>query len=197
MNNLTENPSKRLAVYSMVGIAVCNAIGGIIQITDEQSSQTTIVGIEHVTLACLTATLLLLIPVMFHFAGMIGSRKGAVITTVGCVALAALTVTSNVNGEDYSFFPAVAAPSNLAIVAGFIVTAVGLHRHSTMTGWKAALLPLMWFVALPLSTLGGGLLVAAYWASIAWMTEHDRITPKAPGLEEAPAQAGNAVPAAA
>jgi hypothetical protein len=36
-------------------------------------------------------------------------------------------------------------------------------------------LPLMWFAALPLSSLGGGLLVAAYWIAFAWLLENGRI----------------------
>lgn len=197
MNNLTNNPSKsspvskRVAVLSMIGIAVCNAVSGIIQVTDEQSSQTTVVGIEHITIGCLTVTLLLLIPVMFYLSSLIGSRKGAIITTVGCIALAALSTTSNIRGEDYGFFAAVAVPSNLAITAGFIVTAVGLRRRTDVSLALAVSLPLMWFVALPLSAIGGGLLVAAWWGAVAWMTEHDRIRPKATSTHEIPAQAKN------
>jgi hypothetical protein len=159
----------------MSAIAVVNSISAIIQLTDEQSSQTTVVGIEHVSLACLMTTLLLLIPVLFHIAGITGKRAGAIIATLGCVPLFALCTSSNVTGEDASFFAAVAGPTNLLITGGLITSAVAMWRTTNAPRALVVALPLMWFAALPLSSLGGGLLVAAYWIAFAWLLENGRI----------------------
>jgi hypothetical protein len=178
-NSNSKNPiSRRIAVLSMSALAIANAISAIIQITDEQSSQTTVVGIEHVTLGCLMATLVLLIPVLFHIAGITGKRAGAVIATLGLVPLFALCASSNITGEDASFFAAVAGPTNLLIAAGLITSAVALWKTTNAPRALVVGLPLMWFAALPLSSLGGGLLVAAYWIAFAWLLENGRIEPR-------------------
>lgn len=183
MNTLTNTKSvktlvsKPVAVASSATIAVAAAVSGIIAITHEQSSESTIVGIEHVSISCLTLTLLLMVPVLIHLAQISGRPLGARLAAVGCVVLAVLSTSSNIMGEDASFFAVVAAPSNLLIMAGLIITAVALRRHTTAPLALAVGLPLMWIAALPLALLGGGLLVSAYWIALAWNLNHDRINP--------------------
>lgn len=58
-NNSKNNPiGKRLAVVTASTLALSGAVSGAIQITDEQSSQTTVVGIEHITITCFALTAL-------------------------------------------------------------------------------------------------------------------------------------------
>ena len=143
-----SNIHRRLAVAGAAVASAALAVGGILQLTDEQSGQTTVVGVEHVTLGAFTVTLIALIPVVLAFAQIAGRVWPGRIATAGLVVLAALTTISNVRGEDPSFFPPVAVVSNLLIVAGLIALAVTLTRSGRF--------PKALAIALPVSLLACG-----------------------------------------
>jgi hypothetical protein len=167
----TTNPiSTRLAALAGLAASAVLAVGGILQLTDEQSSQTTVVGVEeHVILASLTATLLLLAPLTRYLGALAGRPRAATVAITGQLALAALTVISNVRGEDPSFFAAVAVPTNLMWFGGFVAIAIGLYRSGRVPRAIAIGLPLTWVAALPLSAVGGGLLAGAYFLVLGWL----------------------------
>jgi hypothetical protein len=160
---------RRLAVAGAALASASLAVGGILQLTDEQSGQTTVVGVEHVTLGALTVTLIALIPVVLAFGQIAGRAWPGRIATAGLLVLAALTMISNVRGEDPSFFPPVAVVSNLLIVVGLIGLAVTLTRSGRFPKALAIALPVTWVFVLPLSAIGGGLAASAYWLVIAWL----------------------------
>jgi hypothetical protein len=160
---------RRLAVAGAAVASASLAVGGILQLTDEQSGQTTVVGVEHVTLGAFTVTLTALIPVVLTFGRITGRMWPGRITAVGLLALAGLTTVSNVRGEDPSFFPPVAVVSNLLIVIGLIGLAVALTRSGGFPKALAIALPVTWVFVLPLSAIGGGLAAGAYWLVVAWL----------------------------
>jgi hypothetical protein len=167
------NALTRIASLGAMGASAALAVYGILQITDEQSSQTTVVGVEHATLAGLTATLLLLLPMTLLLGRIAGRPRIAAIAMTGMTVLAALTVVSNVRGEDPSFFAAVAIPSNLLWFGGWTALAVALKRAGRVPAAVAIGLPITWVLSLPLSQFGASLIATAYWLSVAWLLTND------------------------
>jgi hypothetical protein len=173
---LTSSTSlTRLASLGAMCASAALAVYGILQITDEQSSQTTVVGVEHVMLAGLTATLVLLLPMTILLGRVAGHPRIAAIATTGMTALAALTVVSNVRGEDPSFFAAVAVPSNALWFGGWIALAVALKRSGRVPAAVAIGFPITWILSLPLSQFGASLIAAAYWLVVAWLVANDEL----------------------
>ena len=84
------------------------AVAGVIQITDEQSSESTTTGIEHVSLGALSIALILLVPAVLRLAQIAARSRAAIAASTGLVALASLMAISNVRGSDPSFLAAVA-----------------------------------------------------------------------------------------
>ncbi len=169
MNSTASPITSRLAAPAAMAAATALAVSGIIQITDTASGEATVVGIEHVTLAALTVLTLALIPVALHLGRLAGRTFAGVIPSVGMGLLAPLTVVSNVRGEDPSFFAAVAVPSNLLWFGGFIALAIALKRSGRVPSALAVALPLTWVLSLPGSSVGLGVIAAAYWLAFAWM----------------------------
>jgi hypothetical protein len=183
MNSLTHI-SPRFAAVTAMAASVALAVQGVIQLTDEPSSETTVVGIEHVTLAGLTASLVLLIPTVILLARTAGRPRMAAIPIAGMVGLAALTVVSNVRGEDPSFFAAVAVPTNLLWFGGFVALAVALRRSGRVPQALAIGLPITWLLTLPGSSLGLGIVAGAYWLVMGWLLLHDQLEIRAPRRPE-------------
>jgi hypothetical protein len=171
----TSRITTRLASAGAIAASIALGVQGVIQITDEQSGQSTVVGVEHVTLAGLTATLLCLIPAVVLLGRIAGRPRAAAISCTGQVVLALLTVVSNVRGEDPSFFAAVAIPSNLLWFGAWVALAVALKRGRLVPAAVAVGLPLSWIFALPLSSLGGSLVAGAFWLTVGWMLGHDAL----------------------
>jgi hypothetical protein len=161
--------SRRLVVAAATVASASLAVGAILQLTDEQSGQTTVVGVEHVTLGALTVTLVALVPIMLFLGQIAGRAWPARVASAGLLVLAALTTISNVRGEDPSFFPPVAVASNALIMVGLIGLAVALARSDRFPTKLAVALPLTWVFVLPLSAIGGGLVAAGYWLVVAWL----------------------------
>lgn len=172
----THTPTKTTAAYCAMGAAVSLAVGGVLQLSDSQSSQSTVEGVaEHLILVSFSATLILLIPVMLHLARLAGRPAVGVVMALGMGTLAVLGTISNVQGEDPSFFAAVAVPTNLIWFGGSIALAVMLRRRGLVPLALAIGLPLAWIFALPMSALGGGLVAGAYWLTVGWLLRHDEL----------------------
>jgi hypothetical protein len=170
-----SNALTRLASLCAMGASAALAVFGILQITDEQSSQTTVVGIEHVTLAGLTATLVLLLPMTILLGRIVDRPRFAAIAATGMTVLAALTVVSNVRGEDPSFFAAVAIPSNVLWFGGWAALAIALKRTGRVPAAVAIGLPITWILSLPLSQFGASIIAAAYWLVVAWLVANGEL----------------------
>jgi hypothetical protein len=175
MKQLTD-PSPRLAAAGAAIAAAASAAGGVIQLTHEQSGETTVVGaVEHLMLVAFSVMLVALVPAaMFLARRVAGSAKPGIVVGVAAVLLATLATISNVRGDDPSFFAAVAVPTNLAIFGSFVAIGVGGLRRGFRPRWIAIGLPLVQLAAIPMSSIGGGLLAAAFWAGVAaWAADAD------------------------
>ncbi|MDQ3434893.1 MAG: hypothetical protein M3481_09505 [Actinomycetota bacterium] len=116
----------RLIATTSTAAALALFVAGVTQVTGTPSGETTVVGIEHVLLGCLSAALVLLIPVVLHLGLIAGRRETGAITAVGQGVLALLVLISN--GRGSVDLPAVAGLSNLAIFGGLIVLAIAVRR---------------------------------------------------------------------
>ncbi|MGH2960404.1 MAG: hypothetical protein ACRDKE_12420 [Solirubrobacterales bacterium] len=181
MKSLTNIPS-RVAALSAFAASTAMVVGGTIALTHEQSSQTTIQGtLEHIHIGMFTATQLFLIAPILYLAGRAGKEKWGIAAAVAGVILSALTISSNVTGEDASFFFAVAGPTNLTIFASLIAIGVGLYKKGLVDKWLAIALPATYFVFLPGHDVGGPFLTAACWITVGWMIGNDALEARRPG----------------
>jgi hypothetical protein len=178
------NISRGAAATAALAAGGVTLVFGSLSIADSQSSESTTVGIEHLILAGLTATLIALVPVVLYLGRLADRPRAAATAVTGQLALAALTVVSNVRGEDPAFFAAVAAPANLLIVAGLVLLAIGLRRHAAVPRPLAIALPISWILTLGL----GGVfapLAAGYWLAVGRLLQ--RSAPPRPRVAAQPA----------
>jgi hypothetical protein len=182
MSTLNGSSRRTAALAACVGGAAMAGIA-VVQLTHDSSGHTTVRGVaEHGQLALLSLGLVMLVlPV--RALGRLGAPRAAAVASLGQLALAVLATSSNVMGRDASFFPAVAAPSLVAILAGWTGLGVILGRSGAVPRWLAIALPLSLFTAIPLSQFGGGLVTAAVWVAVA----HHLTENESPAAVSAPA----------
>jgi hypothetical protein len=128
-----------------------------------------------VILGGLTLHIVLLVPAALYLGRLAGMPKGTAALVTGQLGLAALTVISNVRGEDPSFFAAVAGPTNLLIFGGLVALAVALKRNGSLPTPLAVGLGVVWILTLPLSSVGGMVVAGGYWFTLGWMLEHGEL----------------------
>jgi hypothetical protein len=147
------------------------ALGGILQIVQPHHGDQAVINdvSEYVTLTSLVVALLGIAPGFLALADRARTNKGAIAAAAGTVVRALTCITTLVNGKDASFFVVVAPLTNAAWFFGSIALAVSLKRAGEVSKLVYIGLPLAWIATIPLSTVGGGLLAAAYWMSIAHM----------------------------
>jgi hypothetical protein len=87
------------------------------------------------------------------------------------VLLAITATTSNINGEDMSFFPVVATATNLLWLGGSIHLAVQLYKAGRVPRWVAIALPITQVFALPLAMVGGGIVAGGYWLAVGYLMQ--------------------------
>jgi hypothetical protein len=180
---MTTTKDRLFAAATVIG-GVFWAAFGALKVTHPGYLDTTKLqnGMEHVGMAGLAGALLLTIPGMLILARYATRREGAIVAAIGMTALAALVTVSNIMGDDPAFFPAVAAPANLLWLGGSVALAVALRRAGRVSKAIAYLLPVVWITALPLSSVGGGLITGSYWITVGYLAyagalERPAVTP--------------------
>lgn len=178
----TPSPiSSRVAVASAATSAVASAVTGILQVVHEPSGESTVVGIEHVLLGGLSLLLLAQLPFLYWLGAR--ARTWPVgVAALGMVPLAAVATVSNMQGEDPAYFGAVALPANLLWFAGLVALAATSRRCPALPRTMVLALPVTWIGTIPLSGLGGGVVVAAFWAAAAWIVFADDDTDNTAGV---------------
>ncbi len=158
----------RAGVAALVAAGLSIAVG----VTQVLHPQDTDPAIEPRTAALLVGSSIMLwaLPVLYlRLAEPAGARRSALVASTGTVLLSAGMLSSAVNGEDLSFFPAVALVANALWFAGSLGLAIGLWRGRRAPRPLVAMLPLVTPVFLLLSQLGGGVPVGAYLAVLGWL----------------------------
>lgn len=171
----TEAPTRQTvpAVAAFTG-AVLSAVAGAMQAVRPTDTDPLVDGGEHVMLTLVGLALVAWMPAYLALGRLTGSRLGAGLAVAGTALLAAAMTASNLNGEDYAWFPAIAVPANALWAAGSILLAVAAWRRRTLPRPLAAALPLIWLASIVLSQLGGNLIAAAVWAAVAWLAFTNR-----------------------
>ncbi|MEU0562905.1 hypothetical protein [Dactylosporangium sp. NPDC006015] len=164
----TDTSSARLAGYAAVLGAITSAVAGAIQVVRVDDGSPEVGLSEHVVLTLVALSLLLWLPAYVRL-GRTSSRLGLVggyLAGAGAAILAAGMTSTNLHGEDYSWFPVVAAPANLAWLAGSVLLAVATWRAGTLPRTLAAGLAVVWLTSIILSQAGGGLVAGAIFAVV-------------------------------
>jgi hypothetical protein len=101
--------------------------------------------------------------------------KAALAAAAGTTILGLTSITSIVNGHDLAMFNVVAPATNAAWLIGSIILAVSLKRAGQVPAAVAVGLPLTWVAAIPLATLGGGILAGGYYLTIGYLLASEAI----------------------
>ena len=164
----TRRSDRRAGTAALVAAGIAVAVG----VTQVLHPQDTDPAIEPRTAALLVGSSVMLwalAVLYFRLAALAGTRWPAVVASSGTVLLSAGMLSSAINGEDLSFFPAVAMVANALWFLGSIALAVSLWRGSQVPRSLVVLLPLVTPVFLFLSQMGGGVPVGAYLAVVGWL----------------------------
>ncbi|MDF5756302.1 hypothetical protein [Spongiactinospora sp. TRM90649] len=155
----------RVAGPAAVAGGLAAVATGVIQAIRPQDTDPRVIGQEHLVLSLFAVSLLLVIPGLLALAAHGGpaARPVAWAISAAHVLLAFGATSSNLNGEDFSWFFYVAGSANAVMLIGAIPMAVSLWRAGRLPRPLAAALPVLWIFEIPLSQLGGGIVVGAYW----------------------------------
>ena len=91
-----------------------------------------------------------------------------VVLTLVAMLLAFGSTASNVAGSDPAYFPPLAAVANVAMLVSVVAFVVLALRRHALPVWTAVALPVYFLGIIPLSQVGGGLLLAAVLVAVLW-----------------------------
>jgi hypothetical protein len=158
------------ALAAMTGGAAWVAAGAI-KLTgrDELSTDKIETVLEHVFLGLFSAALVLTAPGVLALAKHARVRRAAYVAATGMVVLAIAATTSNIKGEDPTFFLVAAPITNAMWLFGSIALAVSLKRAGEVPKLVAYGLPAVQVFCLPLSVIGGPIVGGAYWIAVGYL----------------------------
>jgi hypothetical protein len=161
----------RFAAGAAMAAGCAWAVTGAIHLTagDEVQSATVETTLAHVMLGMLSVALLLTVPAVLALARRARTPVPGYVAAVGQVALAIAATTSNVAGEDPTFFLVVAPIANARWFFGTIGLAVSLYRAGEVSKQVAFALPAIQLFCLPLSAVGGGIIGGAIWIAVGYL----------------------------
>jgi hypothetical protein len=146
-------------VYAFVGaIQVTHDFGGTHNTIDSTA--------EYLVTGALPLAVLLTAPAYRVLGRLAGSPRTALIATVPQLIIGAMCVISVINGEDASFFNAVAPLCLLTWLVSSIVLGVKLRRTNAVPKAVAIAIPLLVPITFMLSPIGGGMLTGAFWMTL-------------------------------
>lgn len=166
------------------------AAGGLTQIVHSQRhSGDRVVGVSgHLTLAFFVVSLIAIAPSFIALGR--SARPGvaqtaALAAAAGTVLLGVTSFTSLVNGRDLAVFIVVAPLTNAAWLFGSLILGVSLWRTRTVSRVIAGALPAAWIAAIPLATIGGGVLAGAFYLWLGYLLADGAIPARAAALQPA------------
>jgi hypothetical protein len=175
-NPATDKFAGRAAILAGAALTA----GGVTQIVHSQrQADHQVVGVAgYLTLSSFIVALLSAAPGFIALARR--ARSGvaawaALAAAAGTTILGLTSITSIVNGHDLALFNVVAPAANAAWLAGSVILAVSLKRARRVPAAAAIGLPLAWVAAIPLATLGGGILTGGYYLTIGYLLASETI----------------------
>jgi hypothetical protein len=121
-------------------------------------------------------SLVVIVPAHLALGAFARTPVGARIAAAGTPLLMVGAASSAINGQDFSWFPAVAIVANALWLVGSITLGVSLWRAGRVRRWVAVLLPISMPVTLFFSQMGSGLVVGAFWVALGALMLSDRLT---------------------
>jgi hypothetical protein len=164
--------AKNYRAAAVAGIAggIAWAVSGPLQLAGVNEHETKVVTLgEHILISMFSLALILTAAGTLALGRHARDDRGAKVAAAGMVLLALTATTSNINGEDMSFFPIVASLTNLMWLGGSIALAVSLYRTGRISSRIAIALPFAQVFALPLAAVGGGLVAGGYWVAVSYL----------------------------
>jgi hypothetical protein len=178
----------RLAAFAAMAGGAAWAMSGPMQLAGVNEHETKVVTVgEHILIGLFSLALVLTAPGLLALARHARSNTGAKVAVVGMVLLSLTALSSNITGEDQSFFPVAASLTNLMWLGGSIALAVSLYKAGRVPRWVAIGLPLVQVFALPLSVVGGGLVAGGYWLAVGYLMRVDALENRPAVTAPAPA----------
>jgi hypothetical protein len=176
VRNITGSLAGRLA---MAGGALF-AADGVLQIVHSQrNTGSQVVGLAgHLNLAFFLLALILVSPmfvVLARYARPGKAEKAALAAGLGTFVLGVTCISSLVLGHDGVWFNVIAPLTNAAWLFGSLVLAVSLRRARRVPTIVAVGLPVAWVGAIPLATVGGGLIAGAYFLAVGYLAASEAI----------------------
>jgi hypothetical protein len=185
LNSISNRFAGRAAMLAAGGFAA----GGLTEIVHSQRhSGNSVVGTAgYMTLSFFVVALICVAPSFVALARSARpgiAQKAAVAAAAGTLLLGVTSIASLVNGSDLAIFNVVAPVTNAAWLFGAIALAVSLKRAGRVSTFIAVGLPLAWIAAIPLATVGGGVLAGAYYLVVGYLLANDAIERDAPVLTQ-------------
>ena len=176
MFKFISSHSRLTALAAMAGGAAWVAAGAI-QLTgkDELRTEAVETVLDHVMLGMFSAALVLTAPAVIALAKHAKAKRSAYVAAIGMVVLAIAATTSNIKGEDPTFFLVAAPITNAMWLFGSIGLAVSLKRAGEVSKLVAFGLPAVQIFCLPLALVGGGIIGGAYWIAVGYMLSVDGV----------------------
>lgn len=165
MPTLPANPRLLGAIAAAGGVAW--TIGGGLQIMRADGVRDDVVATTaaHVALSAMAFALVTTIAGLVLLARSIPGSRAPLVAGAGQLLLAVASTSSNIRGDDASWFVVAAPVANALWLFGSIAMARAL-RKAGASRLVAFGLPLVWAGAIPLSLLGFGVLSGAYWITV-------------------------------
>ena len=145
------------------------AFSGAIQAThsfdaDEMKINSTA---EYLVTGALPISLVLLVPMYLLLGRLAGRPKAGRVAVGAMLALALITTSSVIRGEDLQIFQVVAPLSLVTWLGASVILARGLLRTGALPKAVAYAIPALLVVTFPLASIGGPLVTGAFWIALA------------------------------
>jgi hypothetical protein len=164
------------------------AASGIIQIVHHHDTGEDVVGLSGHLMLALFAFALIASAIGYLALGDRARTNGAArLVALGTLALGVTCATSVINSHDLVFFKVVAPITNAMWLFGSVALAVSLKRAGRVPRAVYIGLPLVWVAAIPLSMVGGGILVGAYWLAVGYLLAEGSLEGERPKISPAAA----------
>jgi hypothetical protein len=181
LSSISDTLAGRTAILAGAAFAA----GGVTEIVHSQRhAGTRVVGAAgYLVLSFFVVALISAAPsflALAHRARGGAATKAALAAAAGVVVLGLTSITSIVSGRDLGLFNVLAPLTNGAWLFGSIILAVSLKRASRVPTAVAVGLPIAWVTAIPLATVGGGVMTGAYYLAVGYLLVNHAIERTAP-----------------
>ncbi|GAA0796719.1 hypothetical protein [Spirilliplanes yamanashiensis] len=168
----TTTRNRPLAGWAAAAGGVASMVGGAVQAVRPADTDPIVSTSDHVILTVTALALVLWIPaylVLGRDARRAVGTWGGRLAAFGAALLVIGMTSTNLHGQDYSWFSIVAVPANLAWLAGSVCLAVATWRSRTLPRWLAVGVALVWPCSIFLAQSGGGLVAGAVFVVVGWL----------------------------